>query len=365
MAGSTIGSAPSGEKTTPDGTEKIPVSGSQFVQMLNFIGRKLRETGGTTLSMGAVADGEYLTRSGTSIIGGTPSSGGGGFNEGFMTNGKLVPSVASNNLTLALKTLAGTDPTASDIVQIRIDGVVRDITSALSVTKNAATNWCNAGSSELATKEIDYFAYIGYNATDGITIGFSRIPYANIYSDFSATTTNEKYCAISTITNAASGDNYVNVGRFAATLSAGAGYTWTIPTYTGVNLVQSPIYETRVLAWQPVYTAHSLMTYSTVTTSVAEYFVRGRSCSLEFQSIGTIGGTLSHTVYATLPFEARNAATQVAQSAWVVADTNAEVSFAFVSAASPDQLGCRRTASANWVAGASKYVNVKGLYVIA
>ena len=75
MAGSTIGSAPSGEKTTPDGTEKIPVSGSQFVQMLNFIGRKLRETGGTTLSMGAVADGEYLTRSGTNIIGGTPAGG--------------------------------------------------------------------------------------------------------------------------------------------------------------------------------------------------------------------------------------------------------------------------------------------------
>ncbi len=68
MAGSTIGSAPSGEKTTPDGTEKIPVSGSQFVQMLNFIGRKIYETGGATLSMGAVTDGQYLKRSGTSII---------------------------------------------------------------------------------------------------------------------------------------------------------------------------------------------------------------------------------------------------------------------------------------------------------
>jgi hypothetical protein len=74
MAGSTIGSAPSGEKTTPDGTEKIPVSGSQFVQMLNFIGRKLRETGGTTLSMGAVADGEYLKRDGSNIIGATASA---------------------------------------------------------------------------------------------------------------------------------------------------------------------------------------------------------------------------------------------------------------------------------------------------
>jgi hypothetical protein len=31
---------------------------------------------------------------------------------------------------------------------------------------NAGTNWFNAGSTELATKEIDYFTYIGFNTTD-------------------------------------------------------------------------------------------------------------------------------------------------------------------------------------------------------
>ena len=174
--------------------------------------------------------------------------------QGFLQNGKIVPSVSSNNLTVALKGLDGNDPSSSNPVYIRIGDTVHTITSALSVTKNAGTNWCNAGSSELATKEIDYFVYLGYNATDGVVIGFSRYPGANEYGDFSATTTNEKYCAISTITNAASGDDYEVIGRFSATLSAGAGYTWTVPTFDTTNLIQRPIRETRLLDFNSVRT---------------------------------------------------------------------------------------------------------------
>lgn len=93
-----------------------------------------------------------------------------------------------------------------------------------------------------------------YNATDGIVIAFSRYPGAYIYSNFSTTSTNEKYAGISTITNAAANDEYMVIGRFAATLSAGAAYTWTVPTFTAANLIQRPIYESRWLDWQPVGT---------------------------------------------------------------------------------------------------------------
>ena len=174
---------------------------------------------------------------------------GNSFPQGFLINGKISVSVASNNLTVAIKTLAGTDPSAADPVYVRIGDTVRTITGALSVTKNAGTNWCNAGSAELATKEIDYFVYLGYNATDGIVIGFSRFPGASCYSDFSATATNEKYCGISTITTAAATDYYELIGRFAATLGASATYLWTVPTFTAINLIQKPIYETRWLTW--------------------------------------------------------------------------------------------------------------------
>ena len=221
--------------------------------------------------------------------------------EGTMYNGKIVPSVASNNLTVALKGMDGNDPSATNPVYIRIAGVIRTITSALSVTKNAATNWCNAGSSELASKEIDYFVYLGYNATDGVVIGFSRIPYAALYSDFSTTTTAEKYCAISTIANAAAGDNYVNIGRFAATLSAGAGYTWTVPTFTANNLIQRPIYETRWLTYLSTvtWTAGTAPSGSPIITE--RYKIRGNLCLVDVSRYNYTAGATVTACTVTMP----------------------------------------------------------------
>jgi hypothetical protein len=221
--------------------------------------------------------------------------------EGFLINGKIVPSVADDDLTVALKGLDGNDPSATNPVYCRIGDTVHAITAALSVTKAAGTNWFNAGSAELATKEIDYFVYLGYNATDGVVVGFSRIPYGNEYDDFSATTTNEKYCGISTISNAAAGDDYVNVGRFAATLSAGAGYTWTIPTFTNKNLIQRPIFETRWLTYTPVITPSGSMTYETVTVVHARYKVGENTVILQVNTTGTIGGTPSSSINVSTP----------------------------------------------------------------
>lgn len=173
--------------------------------------------------------------------------------QGFLQNGVITPSVASNNLTLALKTLAGNDPSASDPVLVRVGNSIRTITSALSVTKNAGTNYFGSGAAGLATNEIDYFVYIGYNSTDGVTIGFARIPWATKYSDFSTTNTADTYCAISTITTAAGTDEYEVVGRFNATLSATASFNWSIPAT--VVVVNRPIYETRLLTYTPQVTA--------------------------------------------------------------------------------------------------------------
>lgn len=190
---------------------------------------------------------------------------------GYMVNGYISPVVAGNNLTLSLLTMAGTPPSATDPVYIRIGNGWRAVTAALSVTANAATNWMNLGGAELATKEADLFAYAGYNVTDGVVLGFARFPYADKYSDFSVTSTNEKYARISTILNATAGDQYSVIGRFAATLSAGAGYTWTQPASTFSNLIQRPIYETRWLTWTPVQTRTTTPYTGVPTVQLAEY----------------------------------------------------------------------------------------------
>jgi hypothetical protein len=214
--------------------------------------------------------------------------------QGFLINGKIVPSVAANDLTVAIKGMDGNNPSASNPVYCRIGDTVRTITAALSVTKNDGTNWFNSGSAELATKEVDYFVYLGYNATDGVVIGFARIPYANRYDGFSATSTNERYCAISTITNAAAGDYYEVIGRFAATLSAGAGYTWTVPTFTALNLIQRPIYNTRYLTYAPTTTGGT-----SITGDPGRYMLRDNQCSLSIPNIDGTSNATTKTV--TLP----------------------------------------------------------------
>jgi len=119
------------------------------------------------------------------------SGGGGAGNIGY----KIVPTVSANDLILSLKHEDGTDPSAVRPLYFKIGDTQRAVTAALSVTKADATNWANLGSAELATYETDLFPYLIWNTNltpDAVDIGWSRIPYGNLYSDFSATTTNEK-----------------------------------------------------------------------------------------------------------------------------------------------------------------------------
>lgn len=219
--------------------------------------------------------------------------------QGFMQNGVISRTVSSNNITVAIKTLAGNDPSTSDPVIVRIGDSIRTITSALSVTKNAGTNWFDSGSTTLATNEIDYFVYLGYNATDGVTIGFARIPYARVYGDFNATSTNARYCAISTITNAASTDSYEVVGRFNATLSGTAAFNWSVPA-TSI-IINRPIYETRRLSFTPIWANLTIGN----GTPVGNYVISYNKCHFEtkttFGSTTSVGGTFPS---ATLPFPA-------------------------------------------------------------
>lgn len=210
---------------------------------------------------------------------------------GYLINGKISV-LDSAGITVAIKTLADADPSESDPVFVRIGDSVQTIITALSVSKADGTNWFGSGDTRYATYERDYFVYLGYNATDGVTLGFSPFPGASQYSDFSVTTTNEKYCAISTITTAASTDYYEVIGRFAATLSAGAGYTWTVPTFTAINLKQSPITKSRYLSYLP--------TGPTGATMTGRYIVEDSTVELTIKGVAT--GAMVWTNMPALPF---------------------------------------------------------------
>jgi len=110
--------------------------------------------------------------------------------EGTMINGKIVPSVSSNSLTLALKGMDGNNISATNPLYVRIGDTIRTITSAPTFTVDVAANYLNLGSTELTGKEVDLFVYLIWSASDNdVRMLTSRIPYANVYSDFVASGT--------------------------------------------------------------------------------------------------------------------------------------------------------------------------------
>lgn len=252
-------------------------------------------------------------------------------NPGTMINGKLVPSVASNNLTVALKTAAGTDPTTTDVVSININGTVRTVTAALSITLAAGTNWFNAGSAELAAKEIDYFCYAVWDSNSSVVaLAPARISSGTLVSSFSSTTTNERY--LGNYANYTSTDDVVVIGRFAATLSAGAGYTWTVPTYTNDNLVNAPVFETRRLDWTPAHTRTGGAYTNAPTVSSAQYIVmKGRVFIYERHTQNATPGSSGNQQY-TLPFTNNYSGAQLMNC---VNTTSAIQQLAFVTTTSP------------------------------
>ncbi len=220
--------------------------------------------------------------------------------EGFMVNGKIVPSVASGNLTL---TLTGTSATlsATNPCYVMIGGVTRTITADIVVTANSGTLYLNAWSAELATKEIDYFPYCQWNTTtSAVNLLASRLPYAGTMADFNNSNTNEKW-AIGII-NYNSTNAVVNIWRFAATLSAGAGYTWSIPA-TSV-IINSPIYETRWLDIVPTLTWTGTTAPSGVPTAKYKYKVAWDSVFIDYAAYNFTPWVAITALVATLPFNA-------------------------------------------------------------
>ncbi len=110
---------------------------------------------------------------------------------------KVTPSVASNDLTLKITHLDGSDPSATNPLVFKIGDSWQVVTSNLSFTKAAATNWCNSGGAELATQPRDYFVYIieETGASAGTKLGFSPIPSARTMSDFGNTVASDTYNA--------------------------------------------------------------------------------------------------------------------------------------------------------------------------
>lgn len=180
--------------------------------------------------------------------------------EGQLTNGQIVASVASSNLTVAIKTLQGNNPSSADPVYVRIGNTVRSLKQALSLTLNAGTNWFGKGSSYFGANESDFFVYLVWNTNQAaIQLAISSDPSMRVYSDFSTTNTAWNYFAGSAGLAPTSTDTVENIGRFNAILGVVSSFLWSIPAT--VVIVNRPTYETRVFSFTNTGTAGGTFYY--------------------------------------------------------------------------------------------------------
>lgn len=202
----------------------------------------------------------------------------------------ITTSESGGNLTVALKNYEGNDPTASKPVKIQIGGVIRTITSALSLTKVSWTSYLNIGSAELATKEVDLFVYLRWDTgANVVCLDVSRIPNATRTGDFTQNDTGEKWYFVSSFAWSAVTDVEVNIWRFAATLSGGAGYTWSISSSLILN---KPTLQTRYLDYTPVGAGY--------TAGWAKYRIDWNNVNVIIDSTANITGNI------TVPFTCTN-----------------------------------------------------------
>jgi hypothetical protein len=224
-----------------------------------------------------------------------------------ITNGNYVitPSIATNDLTVAIKSIAGTDASATNPIRFKIGNTVYTLSTSASYTKVHGTNWHNAGSAELAAAPIDFFMYAiaETGASAGLKFGHSRIPYALTMNDFVNTTTSEKYIA-GNWTNFNATDVVQNIGRFRAQLSASAGFNWSIATALVINY---PIFITDFLNWNPTLAGFSINPTSTL------YYYRVFYKDVTIRSRQGANGTSNATNFTmTTPFTTQS----ITNGAW-------------------------------------------------
>lgn len=211
---------------------------------------------------------------------------------------QISRTVASNNLTVAIKDSDGNDATAAKPLNFNINGTIRKLSGSLSVAVNAGVNTFNLGATEFAALVQELFVYVGWRASDSsVFVALSRMPHIREYADFSATATSERYAAYSGSAPAAT-DQVVVIGRVNVTNSGTASFNWSVPAAN--IIINRPIFETSWLNWTPTPTGFS----ANPTSTVNRYRLDMDNILAEIRQGGA--GTSNATTFTlSLPFTAK------------------------------------------------------------
>lgn len=190
---------------------------------------------------------------------------------------QISRTISGNNLVIAIKDAEGNDATADKPLYFNNQGATNKLTGALSLTVNAGADVFGYGTTSFANLVEELFVYVGKRASDSsIFVAASRIPYARVWSEFSATTTNERYAAYSGSAPGAN-DQVQNIGRINIMNSGTPSFNWYLPA--GPITLNFPVFLTSWLDWNPTHVGFSVAPSGSVYRyrldwMTAELFVR-------------------------------------------------------------------------------------------
>lgn len=205
-------------------------------------------------------------------------------------------SISTDDLVVALKRYDGTDPTATDLLRMRVGTAILDITAALSVTVPASAGDIFAfDAGKIQGNDCQLFVYLVNN---------NGTPQIAVSPDPNLQTVSTNYYDGAGQTGSAVQSNIVMSGTRHATNSCdvigriNARQTdadlWQSPDIS--KIVNYPIWETDWLYWSPDYTG-----FSTPPATKPVYKISRKSISHRTASTGT--GTSNATGYTlTGPF---------------------------------------------------------------
>jgi len=232
--------------------------------------------------------------------------------DGQGTNYQITSSIATDDITVSLKTLAGTDPSSTDRSMFSLGNSLIEIAQAISVTITDAMGdifaWDNK---KIQGNDAQLFVYaINNNGT--LQLGISPSPNLRVvatnYYDAGGQTgaaghTNIVMSGTRNATNSCRVIGRINVHQTDANL-------WQAPT-TALS-INEPIFETDELTWTPDLTvdasdisAYTLAKYKIKATTLEFLFQATSGASASMTGAGTGGFTLPVlAVNSLVPFNA-------------------------------------------------------------
>ncbi len=259
----------------------------------------------------------------TENTGGTPVTGAAKVSQLMFNRYKITPTVAANELTIAVTHEDGNNPSTDRPLYFKIGDTLRAVTAALLLSVPKGTNFFNAGSAELGGQLVPFFVYVVWDSNSSVVaLTISRKAHYRVVASTMSTTTSENH--IFNYSNFIDGNNLVNIGFFEATLSLAGGYLWSAPTYTTANLKSEPTHSTEEYTYAPQWASSGTQPAIVNGTIIGKYSINGNQIFVNLRQTNGASTTYGTGTYTwSLPFTSKTITTYASNGSCQVYDNSA------------------------------------------